>query len=110
MAKSFIGLLVLALLIPPAEASQDPTAPLGWKKPVVSEPVKPAMKRPRLPNLNSIVCRQSNQCVAVLNNQVVEQGAKIHGYRVAQINSEFVTLKRGSDQWKLKLFSLNVKK
>jgi MSHA biogenesis protein MshK len=48
--------------------------------------------------------------VAILNNRIVEPGAKLNGYRVASINSEFVTLKRGDRQWKLELFGLNVKK
>lgn len=91
-------------------ADQDPTAPLDWKKPVVASNTKPAAKQYRLPKLNSIMCQTNSQCTAIMNNQIVEQGQLIRGYRVASITSEFVTLKRGNRQWKLELFGLNVKK
>ncbi|MGR5455360.1 MSHA biogenesis protein MshK [Vibrio alfacsensis] len=91
-------------------ANQDPTAPLGWKKPVAESKAKSRVKQYRLPTLNSIVCQSSTECIATLNNRIVEQGALFNGYRVVRINSEFVTLKRGDRQWKLALFGLNVKK
>ncbi len=93
-----------------AWAEQDPTAPLGWKKPAVASNAKPAAKQYRLPKLNSILCQTNSQCTAIMNNQIVEQGQLFSGYRVVSITSEFVTLKRGNRQWKLELFGLNVKK
>ncbi len=93
-----------------AWASQDPTAPLDWRQPVGRSNTKSAAKQYRLPKLNSIVCQTNNPCTAIMNNQIVEQGQWIRGYRVVSITSEFVTLKRGKRQWKLELFGLNVKK
>ncbi|AIV06813.1 MULTISPECIES: hypothetical protein [Vibrio] len=109
MVKQIIISLMLTVVAGHSWASQDPTAPLGWQKPV-TEQKKPKAKQYRLPTLNSIVCKPNTQCVAILNNRIVEPGAKLNGYRVASINSEFVTLKRGDRQWKLELFGLNVKK
>lgn len=92
-----------------AAASQDPTAPLGWAKP---KPVKtaPRVVRQRLPSLQSIVCEQSqSRCSAILNGKVVTAGASVSGYRVNKIEPEVVTLSRSGKQWKLELFSLEVK-
>lgn len=110
MAKSLIGLSLISLFSGNAEANQDPTAPLGWKHIAASASEKRSVTPHRLPNLNSIICRQSYQCIAILNDKVVEQGARIDGYSVTKVNREFVTLKRGHQQWKLQLFSLNIKK
>ncbi|UTZ42343.1 MSHA biogenesis protein MshK [Vibrio campbellii] len=109
MVKKLIISLAFATVASSSLASHDPTAPLGWSKPV-AEQAKPKAKQHRLPTLNSIVCKPSTPCVAVLNNRIVESGAKLNGYQVASINSECVTLKRGDRQWKLELFGLNVKK
>ncbi|MHC0045900.1 MSHA biogenesis protein MshK [Vibrio campbellii] len=109
MVKKLIISLAFATVASSSLASQDPTAPLGWTKPA-AEQAKPKAKQHRLPTLNSIVCKPSTSCVAILNNRIVEPGAKLNGYRVTSINSEFVTLKRGDRQWKLELFGLNVKK
>ncbi|EDP58125.1 hypothetical protein [Vibrio sp. AND4] len=109
MVKKLTISVVLAMISTSNSlANQDPTAPLGWVKPV-TEQAKPKAKQARLPTLNSIVCKPNTSCVAILNNRIVEPGAKLNSYRVANINSEFVTLKRGSQQWKLELFGLNVK-
>ncbi len=110
MVKKLIISISLMLVAGASWASQDPTAPLGWNKPAVSSNAKPAVKRYRLPTLNSIVCQTGSQCTAVMNNKIVEQGQLIRGYRVVSITNEFVTLKRGNRQWKLELFGLNVKK
>jgi MSHA biogenesis protein MshK len=107
--KLIISLLVMAAT-GTAWANQDPTAPLGWEKPAVETSAKPKAKQYRLPTLNSIVCKPSTACVAIMDNKLVEKGELFKGYRVASINSEFVTLKRGNRQWDLELFGLNVKK
>ncbi|BDR12320.1 MSHA biogenesis protein MshK [Vibrio sp. STUT-A11] len=110
MVKNFIISIALAVIAGGAWANQDPTAPLGWQKPVVESSTKPTKKRYRLPSLNSIVCKVGSQCSAIMDNRIVEQGELFKGYRVVSITSEFVTLKQGSRQWKLELFGLNVKK
>jgi MSHA biogenesis protein MshK len=92
-----------------AFASQDPTAPLGWAKPAVVKS-KPKVVRKRVPNLQSIVCDESEQnCRAILNGKVVTAGESVSGYRVNRIEPEVVTLSRSGKQWKLELFSLEVK-
>ncbi|WP_104046296.1 MSHA biogenesis protein MshK [Vibrio jasicida] len=110
MVKKLITSLVLVVAVGSSWANQDPTAPLGWQKTATESQAKPKAKQYRLPTLNSIVCKPNTECVAILNNRIVEPGVKLNGYRVASINSEFVTLKRGDRQWKLELFGLNVKK
>ncbi len=110
MVKTFIISITLTVMAGAAWAEQDPTAPLGWNKPVATSNAKPAAKQYRLPKLNSIMCQTDSQCTAILNNQIVGQGQSVRGYRVVSITSEFVTLKRGNRQWKLELFGLNVKK
>ncbi|MDF2155622.1 MSHA biogenesis protein MshK [Vibrio sp. CAU 1672] len=109
MVKHLMMVLMLAAVSSASWANQDPTAPLGWQKPAVQSKVTTKTRQYRLPTLNSIVCNPDSQCVAVMNNQIVEQGKLFKGYRIAQINSEYVTLKRGSRQWKLEPFRLNIK-
>ena len=92
-----------------AFASQDPTAPLGWAKPKV-EKTTPKVIRKRVPTLQSIVCDASEEnCRAILNGKVVILGENINGYRVNRIEPEAVTVSRSGKQWKLELFSLEVK-
>lgn len=99
--------LVLSVLSLNTLASQDPTAPLGWQK---STPNKPAVvKRKPVPKLQSIVCEDTHGCSAIINGQVVLAGEQVSGYKVSQIKPEVVTLVRGGKQWKLNLFSLDVK-
>ncbi|EJE8515776.1 MSHA biogenesis protein MshK [Vibrio parahaemolyticus] len=109
MVKKLIISIAAIALSGSVLANPDPTAPLGWQKPAEVS-AKPKAKQYRLPTLNSIVCKPNTECVAIMNNRLVEQGELFNGYRVASINSEFVTLKRGSRQWNLELFGLNVKK
>lgn len=90
-----------------AVAAQDPTAPLGWQLPQHSKTT--TVKRKAVPKLQSIVCEDKGGCSAIINGQVVLAGEQISGYQVSQIKPEIVTLVRGGKQWKLKLFSLEVK-
>ncbi|MDN3700367.1 MSHA biogenesis protein MshK [Vibrio artabrorum] len=104
--------LLLSLLFSSsvAWAEQDPTAPLGWlnhEQKIASEKATPI--RYRLPSLESIVCRGDIPCYAIMNGQVLGQGDTIKGYRVKDIAPEYVTLQRSSKQWKLEMFSLDVK-
>ncbi|MFW8631569.1 MSHA biogenesis protein MshK [Vibrio natriegens] len=110
MVKKFIISIALTVIAGGVWADQDPTAPLGWQKPVAESNAKSTKKQSRLPTLNSIVCKVGSQCSAILDNQIVEQGELFKGYRVVSITSEFVTLKQSNRQWKLELFGLNVKK
>lgn len=91
-----------------AAASQDPTAPLGWQK---TQPSKTVTKRKSqaVPKLQSIVCTQASRCSAVINDQLVLVGERVNGYRVSHIQPEAVTLTKGGKQWRLALFSLEVK-
>lgn len=101
--------LVLSLMLfcSPSYATQDPTAPLGWTKP--SQTKSAGQVQYRLPTLQSIVCQSPKECVAILNDDVVSVGETIRGYKVTQIDSELVTLKRVSKVWKLELFNLDIK-
>ncbi|CDT68514.1 MSHA biogenesis protein MshK [Vibrio coralliirubri] len=91
-------------------AEQDPTAPLGWLSPQQkAAPAKKAPTRHRLPSLESIVCKGDAPCYAIMNGQILGQGETIRGYRVKNIDPEYVTLQRSSKQWKLEMFSLDVK-
>ncbi|ELP5730138.1 MSHA biogenesis protein MshK [Vibrio vulnificus] len=101
--------LVLSLILfcSPSYATQDPTAPLGWTKP--SQTKNTGQVQYRLPILQSIVCQSAKECIAILNDDVVSVGETIRGYKVTQIDSEVVTLKRGSKVWKLELFNLDIK-
>ncbi|MBR9873836.1 MSHA biogenesis protein MshK [Vibrio sp. J1-1] len=110
MVKNIIISIALTAMTGGVWASQDPTAPLDWQKPITELNTKPTEKRYRVPTLNSIVCNVGSQCSAIMDNRIVEQGELFKGYRVTSINSEFVTLKRGNRQWNLELFGLNVKK
>lgn len=109
-----VRVLLLSLLFCSSSvlAEQDPTAPLGWLVPKEQKaaPVKKASTRYRLPSLQSIVCKGESPCYAILNGQVVSQGEVIRGYKVKKIDSEYVTLQRSTQQWKLELFSLDIKK
>ena len=99
--------LSLMLLCSSVYAAQDPTAPLGWVK---QEQANNAVQvKHRLPRLNSIVCQSANECVAILNNEVVSIGETVRGYKVTKIEPETVTLTRGSQHWTLELFHLDIK-
>ncbi|USD33989.1 MSHA biogenesis protein MshK [Vibrio sp. SCSIO 43145] len=89
-------------------ASQDPTAPLGWQKPQEAKPASKITDQP-VPMLQSIVCREIAQCQAVLNNQVALVGETVNGYTVSYIGPELVTLVKAGKQWKLELFTLDIK-
>ena len=104
--------LLLSILISSqmAWAEQDPTAPLGWLTPQQkTTSAKKAPTRYRLPSLESIVCKGDTPCYAIMNGQILGQGETIRGYRVKNIDPEYVTLQRSSKQWKLEMFSLDVK-
>lgn len=89
-------------------AAQDPTAPLGWQQPKQGSH-SAAVKRKPLPKLQSIICNDGSVCSAIVNGRVVSVGEHISGYKISQIKPEVVTLVRGGKQWKLNLFSLEVK-
>jgi MSHA biogenesis protein MshK len=90
-----------------ANQEQDPTAPLGWMK---TEQVKKAKRNVPVPELQSIVCKDDNQCYAILNDKVVDKGDSVSGYKVSKVTPSQVELKQGSKSWTLKLFSLDIKK
>jgi len=111
VVRSLFVMLPL-LFVLNAHASQDPTAPLGWLAPK-EKPVTSTQKRAtsyRLPTLQSIVCKSETPCYAILNDQVLSQGESIRGYRIKTIDPNYVSLQRNGKQWKLELFSLDIKK
>ncbi|MGP8308343.1 MSHA biogenesis protein MshK [Vibrio sp. YIC-376] len=110
MVKKLVVSLVVMFGAGASWASQDPTAPLDWQKPVIDVSKEKKVTKYQLPTINSIVCVSNEQCHAVMNNKLVEKGELFNGYRIAGINSEFVTLKRGNRQWDLALFDVNLKK
>ncbi|WP_341661247.1 MSHA biogenesis protein MshK [Vibrio sp.] len=98
-------LLVYSLL---GVASQDPTAPLGWKKTDSVESNSKKVQQP-LPKLQSIVCLSAGKCQAVLSDKVVVVGEMVNGFNVSQIDAQLVTLSRGGKQWKLEIFTQDIK-
>ncbi|OLQ88891.1 MSHA biogenesis protein MshK [Vibrio ponticus] len=102
------SLLFLLLISPLTLASQDPTAPLDWQAPVKTAQVKKVVSY-RVPNLQSIVCGEREECYAILDGKTKARGEKISGFSVKQINPDFVTVTRGNKQWKLEPFPLEVK-
>ncbi|GAK83432.1 MSHA biogenesis protein MshK [Vibrio ponticus] len=99
------SLLFLLAISSSAVASQDPTAPLSWQQaPKVNKVV-----RHKVPDLQSIVCGGERDCYAILNGQTLEAGGNVAGFKVQQINADYVTVTRGSKQWKLELFPLEIK-
>lgn len=103
------SLVLLSLISGLSFAQQDPTAPLGWQQPVQSQNKSKKKVTPAVPKLQSVICDQLQTCSAVLNGRVVSKGSVVNGYKVTKINDEFVFLQRGSKQWKLSLFSIDVK-
>jgi len=99
---------VFMLFATNAWSAQDPTAPLGWTK--QEQPsAKPKKVRPPLPRLQAIVCLDEKNCSATLSGEVRLVGELINGYRLNQVDSDAVILSRGKQQWKLELFSMEVK-
>lgn len=99
---AFVGIAL------PSQASDDPTAPLGWVKPAeVAVATKP--KRPPLPKVQSIICHEMSPCQAVLSGKVAQRGDTVNGYRVSRIEPEHVVLARGNQQWTLSMFTLDIK-
>ncbi|WP_240435658.1 MSHA biogenesis protein MshK [Photobacterium salinisoli] len=103
MVRHCISLL-LAVFSTAILAESDPTAPLGWQAPSVK---KTATQR--LPSLEGIVCPEQDQCSVILNNQVVVPGEAISGYTLKAVDGEAVILQRGSRQWRLALYSEEIK-
>lgn len=86
-----------------AIANNDPTAPLGFAPQAKTS----AAPQAALPQLQSILCRQT--CNAIVNDEVVETGDSIAGYRITAISESVVKLARGGQNWELSLFSLDIK-
>ena len=110
VSKLLIAMLSLSSLAMAswAVASQDPTAPLNWQPTEKSTQAK-KITQYRVPNLQSIVCQGEKECIAILNGQALAQGERINGFQVKQVRADYVTVARGSKQWKLELFPLEVK-
>ncbi|WP_232055086.1 MSHA biogenesis protein MshK [Vibrio taketomensis] len=106
MANKLI--LMLLAFTPLVWASQDPTAPLNWQKAPVTTTTKKVVSA-RVPNLQSIVCGENKSCSATLNGRNMSIGESIDGFSVKQINADYVMVTRGSKQWKLELFPLEIK-
>ncbi|WCE29999.1 MSHA biogenesis protein MshK [Vibrio sp. SCSIO 43137] len=109
MAKKQLFAYLSLLITVNAFAADDPTAPLGWVQPKAQVKSQKHVKS-KLPQLQSIVCRGNSACYAILDNKIVESGQSIAGYKVEKITSEQVTIAKGSKQWHLALFALNIKK
>ncbi|WP_353505598.1 MSHA biogenesis protein MshK [Vibrio sp. SCSIO 43136] len=107
MVRLITALFACALL-QPAFSAQDPTAPLGWSAPATVTKAKPK-SRFRLPVLNSIVCQTDVDCVAVVDNKLVEQGGRVSGFVASRIEPDFVIVKQGTRQWRLELFAKDIK-
>ncbi len=102
---NFFSVILMMLTINTAQATQDPTAPLGWSAPAK----KQTAKRSYVPTLQSILCDEADTCTAILNNVSVGVGGKVSGYTLTHIQDDFVTVNRGGKQWRLELFADNIK-
>jgi MSHA biogenesis protein MshK len=102
---SFISAILMMLTTGVTQASQDPTAPLGWSAPTK----KQVSKRSYVPTLQSILCDESDTCTAILNDVSIGLGGKVSGYTLTHIQDDFVTVSRGGKQWRLELFADNIK-
>ncbi|WP_232733533.1 MSHA biogenesis protein MshK [Vibrio sp. HA2012] len=111
MVRQWIWVLCLISVTSAVNASQDPTAPLGWVSTGKADSVaaKPAAKKYALPALQSIICSTSDVCSAVLGGQLVSEGESVHGYKVKTITKETVTVVRGGKRWALELFPVDIK-
>lgn len=107
MVKKLWWLLTIVIIAIPVSASQekDPTAPLAW---TTKQPEKKTRQIP-VPELQSIVCKGTEECYAILNDQVVESGERLAGFSIIQVTPTQVELKRGPQRWTLELFSLDIK-
>ncbi|MCG7584299.1 MSHA biogenesis protein MshK [Photobacterium sp. OFAV2-7] len=100
-----IAVALCGLLAGHVQASQDPTAPLGWQTPTK----KPTVTKARLPQLQGIVCGELSACTVILNNVPVELGGRVSGYTLTDIQDDYVTVTRGGKKWRLELFADIVK-
>lgn len=106
MVKSgLIAVVMVGILSGYAQASQDPTAPLGWQAPAK----KQSSTRGRLPQLQGIVCDELSACTVILNNVPIELGQRVSGYTLTNIQDDHVTVTRGGKKWRLELFADIVK-
>lgn len=86
----------------------DPTEPLSWLKPEIVKK-KSVKKHQYFPSLQAISCNGQFDCNAVLNDKPMKKGDKISGYTLLAINEESVSIGRSGKQWKLSLFSQDIK-
>lgn len=87
-----------------AVANSDPTAPLGFE----SQAPAAVKRAPRLPTLQAILCQAPTDCSAVLNGKSVNQGGRINGFTVSDINDNRVVLQRDGKRWTLNVFNQQV--
>ena len=97
----FVAIALLGILAGNTQASQDPTAPLGWQAPAKKHTVTKA----KLPQLQGIICSELSACTVILNNVSVERGESVSGYTLADIRDDHVTVTRGGKKWRLELFA-----
>ncbi|QYO69817.1 MSHA biogenesis protein MshK [Vibrio cholerae] len=100
------GVLLALIAVTYSYAGEDPTAPLGWVSPAKPELQKPSYP---VPTLQSIVCAEGRSCYAIIEQRVVAQGDVVNRYRVATIHPDQVTLTRAGKEWRLALFTLDIK-
>lgn len=103
MVKAAIVVFIL-MFTTCCRASNDPTRPLSW--PTVGTMTGEPMSRVK-PSLKSIICMTT--CAAVINNRVMSIGDKIDGYTITEIDDSFVLMTRNEQEWKLELYSLDIK-
>ncbi|GLO59754.1 hypothetical protein MACH09_02620 [Vibrio sp. MACH09] len=106
MVNNILLAVLVMTLSTPVFALQDPTRPLSWAAPKALVKQKTEHS---VPVLQSIICRESSPCYAVLNNKVAEQGQYVAGYKVKSITSKEVVVVKGDSQWQLALFALDIK-
>lgn len=110
MASRWIVLSALLLFsITKVLASQDPTAPLGWNSPKGSSATK-VVSAPRVPTLQSIVCKEAMVCYAILDDKLANVNDMINGFRVQAITQNEVIVTRGKASYSLALFISDIKK
>ncbi|RKF21379.1 hypothetical protein DBZ36_01635 [Alginatibacterium sediminis] len=89
------------LCSPLAWAISDPTAPPGASEKAQTE-TQVAVKKARVPRLNAIFFN-SSQPGAVIDQQFIQLGGSIKGYKLVSLKADYVTLSRSGKHYTLRM-------
>lgn len=95
--------------VPPVPVERTPAPPPRRPPPAEKKAARPsASETPSLPILTSDLKLQAiswapaaGDRLAVINGNIVREGATLEGYVIVQIDREEVAVRKGADQWRL---------